>query len=404
MTPTNGFNSDSQSLRDAQAHIEKSLKVDLLGATHVENNAAMRKQISRSFISDTVTTPSPEMLEYALKASLGDDVYSADTCVSALETHIASLTGKEAGLFMASGTMSNQIGIRTHLTQPPYNVLLDYRAHIYAHEAGGLAANSNAQAIPIRPSNNHHLTLEDVKENIVLSEDVHMCPTRIIALENTLAGTIFPQDEIIRISSWAKENGIIMHLDGARIWHAAYQTGLSLKELCDPFDSVSLCFSKGLGAPIGSLLVGKASFILKARHFRKMMGGGMRQVGFAAASAGFSLNENYPLLGQTHVLAKKLEDGLKAIGADILIPTETNMVFYGKQGVLFSEIKERLANLPEPIQQNGSRIVVHFQNTPQAIEDFLVTVRTLVEEKKKLGLVADDYSAPTKVSSMYGKT
>lgn len=146
---------------------------------------------------------------------------------------------------------TNQLAIRTHLTQPPHSILLDARAHIHLYEAGGVAFHSQANSLAIPPANGHHLTLEDVEANIVRGDDIHGAPTRIVALENTLSGTIFPQDEIVRISEKMREEGVIMHCDGARMWEVVAKTGMELEELCRPFDTVSLCMSKGLGAPIG---------------------------------------------------------------------------------------------------------------------------------------------------------
>lgn len=148
--------------------------------------------------------------------------------------------------------MSNQLALRTHLVQPPYTVLCDTRSHIHRYEAGGIAFHSGASTELVTPSNGHHLRWEeDVLPNLSLDDDIHFAPTRIVSLENTLNGTIFPQDEIVKISNEVRQRGLIMHLDGARIWNVAAETGLSIKELCDPFDTVSLCLSKGLGAPVG---------------------------------------------------------------------------------------------------------------------------------------------------------
>lgn len=175
------------------------------------------------------------------------------------------------------------------------------------------------------------MTLADVKEHVVIGSDVHLAPTSVIALENTLNGTIIPQDEVIAISDFARQNGIKMHLDGARIWHVAAETGTPLSELCAPFDSVSLCFSKGLGAPIGSCLVGPKEFIVKARWFRKLFGGGMRQTGVLAACAAYALTYNFPRLSRVHTLAAKLEAGLQEVGATITSPAETCMAsFFAK--------------------------------------------------------------------------
>ncbi|KAF8213298.1 pyridoxal phosphate-dependent transferase [Mycena galopus ATCC 62051] len=370
------------------AVISQQVKLDILSKTHVEDNEAKRKEVSRTFISDTVTVPTKEMYEYATLSTVGDDVYF-EPSTKALEVHLAKLTGKEAGLFMPSGTASNQIALRTHLMQPPYTVMCDYRAHIHKYEAGGAAFHSGAAVTALIPSNGHHLTLNEIKQNMILATDIHVAPTEVVALENTLNGTIFPQDEIIAISEYVHSEGKKMHLDGARIWHVAAETDTSIKELCDPFDSVSLCFSKGLGAPIGSCLVGSTAFITKARQFRKLFGGGMRQTGILAASAAYALTYNFPLLPGVHALAKRLEAGLEEIGVEITSKAETCMIFYDPSsvGVTYDEIADRASDLPEPLILGGSRLVIHIQTSESAVADFLSIVRQLAEEKKAAGFV-----------------
>jgi threonine aldolase len=285
--------------------------------------------------------------------------------------------------------MSNQIGLRTNLMQPPYTVLCDHRAHIYKYEVGGAGFHSGAAVTPVVPSNGHHLSLQDVKDNVVHGPDVHFAPTEVIALENTLNGTIFPQDEIIAISEFARSKGIKMHLDGARIWHVAAETGISLKELLEPFDSISVCFSKGLGAPIGSCLVGSKEYITRARRIRKLFGGGMRQTGFLAGSVAYALTHNFPLLPRVHNLTHKIQKSLEHVGVTILSPAETCMIFYdaGSIGTTYDEIAERGAALPEPLFLGGSRVVVHIQTSEAAVDDFIALIATIAEEKRKAGFV-----------------
>ncbi|EJF66504.1 pyridoxal phosphate-dependent transferase [Dichomitus squalens] len=398
----------SANLDAARAQVAEQVKVDIFTSTQDDDNKRGLKEVSRSFISDTITVPTPEMYLYAARASLGDDVYHEPSTL-ALEAHMAKVTGKEAALFMPSGTMSNQIALRTHLQQPPYAVLCDHRSHIVRYEAGGLAFHSGAHAQMVIPSNGHHLTLEDVQEHVVLGDEIHSAPTAIISLENTLNGTIFPQDEIVRIAEFAHANGLRTHLDGARIWHVAAETGTPLSELLAPFDSVSLCFSKGLGAPIGSCLVGPEAFIKKARWFRKLFGGGMRQTGLMAASAAYALTHNFPLLPAVHQLTRKLESGLEEIGVEITSGAETCMVFYDPSpvGVTYAEIVERASQLSDPLAVGGSRLVVHIQTSPQAVEDFLAVVRKLAEEKKAAGFVPPEkktYPNGRPYSSVYVKS
>jgi threonine aldolase len=386
----------------ARERVIEQVKCDILSKTQDIDNDVQRKSIGRSFISDTITAPPKEMYAYAIRASLGDDVYHEAT-TKAFEQHVAQLTGKEAALFMTSGTQSNQIALRTHLMQPPYSILCDERAHINKYEAGGASLHSGAQMIPVIPSNHHHITLEEIQEKIMLSEDIHFAPTKVIELENTLNGSIFPQDEIIRISEYAHSHGLIMHMDGARIWHVAAETGTSIKELCDPFDSVSLCFSKGLGAPVGSCLVGSAAFIKKARWFRKSFGGGMRQIGILTASCAYSLTHHFPLLPAVHDLARTLERGLVEIGVDIMAPVETCMVFYDPSsiGTDYNEIAERGSALPDPLTLGGSRLVVHIQTSVEAVNDFLSLIREIAEEKKKAGFVKPEKTSTNGVRDIY---
>lgn len=203
-------------------------------------------------------------------------------------------------------------------------------------------------------------------------------------------GTIFPQDEIIAISEYAHSNKVAMHLDGARLWHVAAETGTSMKELCDPFDTVSLCFSKGLGAPIGSMLVGPREYIMRARRIRKLFGAGMRQTGILAGSAAYALSNNFSLLPNVHRLAAKLQTGLEDIGVTILSPAETCMVFYDAAsiGSTHNEIVERAKDLPKPIILSPfGRLVVHIQITEDVVDDLLALIRDIAEEKKKAGFV-----------------
>jgi len=332
--------------------------------------------------------PTSEMFQYASLASLGDDVYfEPSTC--ALEQHVAKLTGKEAGIFLPSGTMSNQLALRSLLFQPPYSVVVDHRAHINKYESGSAAFHSGAHLIPVAPANGHHLTLADIQQHTVTDKNVAYAPTEVVSLENTLNGTIIPQEEVVAISDWAHSQGAKMHLDGARIWHVAVETGTPLDELCAPFDSVSLCLSKGLGAPVGTILVGSQKQIQKARHLRKLFGGGMRQTGFLAGAAAHALTHNFPRLHLVHELARRLEAGLEEVGVHILSRAETCMVFFDPTpiGIEHAELIARAEKLPNPIRLGGSRLVVHVQTSSEAVDDLLALVKQLAEEKRAAGFV-----------------
>jgi threonine aldolase len=213
------------------------------------------RSVLADFRSDTVTQPTAAMAAFMAQAPVGDDVFDEDPTIHELQEKVAQLSGKQAALFCATGTMSNQLAIRTHLTQPPYSVVCDVEGHVHRYESGGISFHNGAQVIPIQTK--QHLTLEEIQNHWVVDDDVHVCPTRLICLENTKHGMVFPIEEQSRIAHAAREHGIRMHLDGARLWNAHVATHTSIKDLCDPFDSISLCFSKGLGAPVGSVLVGR---------------------------------------------------------------------------------------------------------------------------------------------------
>ena len=194
------------------------------------------------FRSDTFTVPTRAMVEASFaNSTYGDSVYKEDAVTLTLEEKMCTLTGKPAALFCVSGTMSNQIGLRANLVQPPYSVLCDHRAHVFLHEAAGLAMLSQAMVHPVTPSNGNYLTFEDVVENVTFDDgDIHAAPTKVISLENTLHGIIMPIEEIRKISQFCRENDIKLHLDGARLWNASAATGISIEEYCSYFDSVSL--------------------------------------------------------------------------------------------------------------------------------------------------------------------
>ncbi|CAG8436412.1 3831_t:CDS:2 [Diversispora eburnea] len=322
------------------------------------------------FRSDTVTTPTEEMFEAMVKAS-------RDHSTKELEAYVAYLTGYKSALMTVSGTMANQLAIRSHLLQPPHSIICDCRSHVYTSEAGGIAYHSQAQVIPLQPNNNIHITFDEISSNIISSDDVHYAPTRVISLENTLNGLILPLSEIKNISDTVRKKGIKMHLDGARIWNASAETGIALNSYGEYFDSMALCFSKSLGAPIGSVLVGSEEFIKKARHLRKLFGGGWRQSGPLAAAAKLAIESNFPQkLKETHELTRKFSEGLSKHGIIITDPVHTNMVFIDTAAVNIT-----IKKLAESLALHGirifdkegtrTRLVVHYQITSQAIEKFV---------------------------------
>lgn len=337
-----------------------------------EEDAATYAQIGYNLYSDTVTLPTQAMRTAMAEAQCGDDVHLEHPTTTLFQDLIAKVTGKEAALFLPSGTLSNQLALHAHLTRAggPASVLCDKRAHVYAYETGGIAYHSRAATQTVAPSNAHHLTLEDIQAHAVLDEDQHYAPTRVIELENTLSGTIFPQDEIVRISDWAHDAGLIMHLDGARLWNVAAETGLALDELCRPFDTVSLCLSKGIGAPIGSILVGPADLLRRVRTFRKLFGAGMRQTAVLTSAAHVAVHDVFPKLRGTHDLARRCAAMLAERGIPLLLPTETNMVWFdvGAAGYDPEELVRRAAALDPPITMHPPRLVFHHQIRPDAVD------------------------------------
>ncbi|KAI8136913.1 pyridoxal phosphate-dependent transferase [Fennellomyces sp. T-0311] len=334
------------------------------------------------FRSDTVTAPTDEMFEVMKAASRGDDVFQEDRSTKELETYVADLCGHEAGLFCSSGTMTNQLGLRTHLNNPPHSVVCDSRSHVFLWEAGGIAFHSRASVSPVICRNGIHVTADEIEGNLI-EADIHTAPTRVVSLENTLSGLVLPIDEIKKISEMARDRGLAMHLDGARLWNAWQASGVPLHEYGAQFDSMSLCLSKGVGAPVGSILVGKRDFIDRARHFRKLFGGGWRQVGPLAAVAKHCIENIVPTMPETHKLAKYLADELTAMGVQLQVPVHTNMVLIDTTDVGL-DIQRDLApvllskNIVIGGQRAKSRIVLHHQIDRKGVDDLIQGVREAI--------------------------
>ncbi|TFH60353.1 MAG: low-specificity L-threonine aldolase [Candidatus Zixiibacteriota bacterium] len=263
--------------------------------------------------SDTVTRPSPEMRKAIFEAEVGDDVFGDDPTVIELERYVAQLLGKEAALYVPSGTMGNQICLKAH-SEPGWELLCDRQCHIVNYEAGGPAVHSSL-LVNLITTKYGMISADTVRESI-RPKNVHCPLTRLVALENTHnhhGGTILPQDEILKVKEVCDEFDLIFHLDGARIWNAHVATGISLDELAAPFVSVSCCLSKGLGAPIGSVVASSAEFIEKCRRERKLFGGGMRQVGILAAAGLYALKNNLGRLKEDHNNARFLAEELNRL-------------------------------------------------------------------------------------------
>ncbi len=264
--------------------------------------------------SDTVTQPTPEMREAMAEAEVGDDVYRDDPTVIRLETLAAQMLGKEAAIFVPSGTMGNLLALLVHC-QRGDEVIVGNLSHIYLNEAAGMSAVGGIQPCPVPNQKDGTLSLEDIRASI-RTEDVHHPITRLICLENTqnvCGGIPLTPAYTRQVSEIAREHGLSLHIDGARIFNSAVAQNVSVQELAGPADSVMFCLSKGLASPIGSMLVGSHRFVARARHLRKMLGGGMRQVGIIAAAGMISLEKMVNRLADDHVRARKLADGLRAV-------------------------------------------------------------------------------------------
>lgn len=278
--------------------------------------------------SDTLTLPTPEMKNAISNAVLGDDVYKEDPTVNQLEEKAAAMFGMEAALFCPTGTMTNQLAIKVH-TRPGDEVICDQLSHIYLYEGGGIALNAFASVRPLAGEFGK-LSAALVQGSINNPEDVHQPVTKLVVLENTTnkgGGSIYDFDEIRKIKKVCTDHGLILHLDGARLFNALTETAETPKDYGEVFDSISICLSKGLGCPIGSVLIGSFDFIKQARRARKAMGGGWRQAGGLAAAGIYALDHHIPLLKQDHIRAKKVADLLlKHTEIIRLYPVETNIV------------------------------------------------------------------------------
>ena len=275
--------------------------------------------------SDTVTRPTPAMLKAMTEADLGDDVFDDDPTVHRLEALAAETLGKEASMFVPSGTQSNLAALMTHCGRGD-EYLVGQQAHTYLFEGGGGATLGGVQPQPIDQEPDGTLDLEKLA-TLIKPDDYHFARTRLLCLENTTWGKVLPQDYLANAKSFANEHGLALHLDGARIFNAAIAQGISATEVAAPFDSVSACLSKGLGCPVGSVLAGPADFVKEAKRWRKMLGGGMRQSGILAAAGIHALQHHVDRLAEDHANARLLADGLADIKGIEVPPVQTNMVF-----------------------------------------------------------------------------
>jgi len=318
--------------------------------------------------SDTVTQPTAGMREAMSRAPLGDDVYGEDPTVNRLESYLAERLGFAAGLFVPSGTMSNLLGLMAHCGRGE-EYIVGQQAHTYKYEGGGAAVLGSIQPQPLDIQEDGSLNLKQVLAAIK-PDDFHFARTRLLALENTMQGKVLPLAYLAAARTLCDEQGLALHLDGARLFNASVKLGVDAKDITQYFDSVSVCLSKGLGAPIGSVLLGTAELIGKARRLRKMVGGGMRQAGGLAAACLYALEHQVERLADDHANASALAEGLRGLGYSVE-NVQTNMVYV--------QVDERAEALKSFCAERGIklsaaprlRMVTHLDVSPAQIEQVI---------------------------------
>lgn len=327
--------------------------------------------------SDTVTKPTPEMREVMAEAEVGDDVYRDDPTVNRLEELAAEMLGKEAALFVPSGTMGNLIALLVHC-QRGVEAIVGNQSHIYLNEVGGMSALGGIQPCPVQNQSDGTLALEDILASI-RTEDVHHPITRLVSIENTqnvCGGVPLTLNYTRQVGELAQRNHLSFHIDGARIFNSAVAQNVPVRDLVEPADSVMFCLSKGLAAPIGSMLVGTKKFIARARHIRKMLGGGMRQAGVVAAAGIISLEKMTKRLAEDHARAKRLADGLREVKG-LVVDTGspyTNMVYLNlaeNVPVNAQQVTQKMKDLGvlvDPENARRFRLVTHYWIEDDAVE------------------------------------
>lgn len=332
--------------------------------------------------SDTVTTPSKEMLQAMFSAKVGDDVFQDDETVHLLEKKAADMFGKEAGIYCPSGTMTNQIAIKVH-TNAPGEIICDELSHVYKYEGGGIGFNSGL-ATKLLKGNNGRLTAKMIEEAIN-PDDVHFPETQLVSLENTCnkgGGTIYDLDDIKKIRQLCNDKNLKLHLDGARIFNAIVESDYSARDIGEQFDTISICLSKGLGAPVGSVLVGTKEQIKKARRIRKLFGGGMRQAGYIAAAGIYALDNNIDRLKEDHLRAKKIAEGLEGLTyIKSVWPVYTNIIVYElNDDVDMNRYIQLLLEKGVKVAAFGPqqiRLVTHLNFTDEMLNELIKVIREI---------------------------
>lgn len=325
--------------------------------------------------SDTVTKPTQAMRKVMADAEVGDDVWGDDPSVNRLEAYAAEITGMEAGLFVPSGTQSNLIGILSHC-QRGEEYIVGQQAHTYKYEGGGAAVLGSIQPQPVELEPDGTMPLEKIRA-VIKPDDFHYAISKLLCLENTIGGKVLPMDYISSATSLASDHKLGNHLDGARLFNAVVRLGCKATDITRFFDSVSICLSKGLGAPVGSVLCGPADFIKTGRRWRKMLGGGMRQAGIIAAAGLYALENNIDRLAEDHDNAALLGKALAEIDElDVSLQTmHTNMVFFKPRDGCVEELTDHLASREILIEPGSEiRLVTHMQ---VSAEDVLATAEAI---------------------------
>jgi threonine aldolase len=317
--------------------------------------------------SDTVCRPSPAMLDAMARSPVGDDVWGDDPTVIALQQAVAVKAGKAAALFFPTGTQSNLAALMAHCARGE-EYIVGQRAHTYRFEGGGAAVLGSIQPQPIENAPDGSLPLDLIRTEIK-PDDPHFAKSRLLALENTIEGKILPPAYVAEAAALARDNGLSVHLDGARAWNAAVGGGVTLEAICAPFDSVSLCFSKGMGTPAGSVLVASEDLIARARRHRKMLGGAMRQSGLLAGACLYAMEHNFERLAEDHANATRLGRGLGQIAEIRVEAVNTNMVIVHVPPEHCAPLQAFLMTqgILAPIAPR-SRLVLHMDVTPAGVD------------------------------------
>ena len=336
--------------------------------------------------SDTVTRPTPGMRQAMLHAEVGDDVFGDDPTVNALQERIAAMTGKEAALYLPTGTQSNLCGLLAHC-QRGEEYIVGQLAHTYRYEGGGAAVLGSIQPQPLVMDAQGRMALSDIAAAIK-PDDAHFARTRLLCLENTWNGNVMPHDYLTSAAALAREHGLAVHLDGARVFNAAVANAgeggdslAALRQMTDVFDSVSVCFSKGLGAPMGSALCGSKELIGRAHRIRKMTGGGLRQAGVVAAAALYALDHHVDRLRQDHAMAQRLAAGLQGLSGLSVRSAQTNIVFLdvseGRGPALLAHLKAAGVLATGML---GLRFVTHLDVDAEAIDRAIAAIRGFIQK------------------------